>query len=39
MLTMVAGVMMPEAHEHGGKTVAMFTVLGYAMAAGLAAVG
>ena len=39
MLTMLADAMMPEAFLHGGKTVGMFTVLGYAMSAGLAAMG
>jgi ZIP family zinc transporter len=39
MLTMLADAMMPEAFQHGGKTVGLFTVLGFAMAAGLAATG
>jgi len=39
MLTMLADAMMPEAFEHGGKTVGLFTVLGFAMAAVLSAMG
>jgi zinc transporter, ZIP family len=33
MLTMLADAMMPEAFEHGGKTVGLFTVMGFLMAA------
>jgi zinc transporter, ZIP family len=33
MLTMLADAMMPEAYEHGGKTVGLFTVLGFLGAA------
>ena len=33
MLTMVADAMMPEAFEHGGKLVGLFTVLGFLLAA------
>lgn len=33
MLTMLADAMMPEAFEHGGKLVGLFTVLGFLMAA------
>ena len=29
MLTMLADAMMPEAFEHGGKLVGLFTVLGF----------
>jgi ZIP family zinc transporter len=32
MLTMLADAMMPEAFEHGGKAVGLFTVLGYLVA-------
>jgi ZIP family zinc transporter len=32
MLTMLADAMMPEAFEHGGKTVGLFTVLGFLVA-------
>jgi ZIP family zinc transporter len=35
MLTMLADAMMPEAYEHGGRTVGLTTVLGFAAAAGL----
>jgi ZIP family zinc transporter len=35
MLTMLADAMMPEAFEHGGKTVGLFTVLGFLIAAAL----
>jgi ZIP family zinc transporter len=35
MLTMLADAMMPEAFEHGGVLVGLFTVLGFLMAAGL----
>jgi len=37
MLTMLADAMMPEAYEHGGKTVGLFTVLGF-LAAGVLSV-
>lgn len=33
MLTMLAEAMMPEAFEHGGKAVGLFTVLGFLVAA------
>lgn len=33
MLTMLADAMMPEAFEHGGKTVGLFTALGFLFAA------
>jgi zinc transporter, ZIP family len=33
MLTMLADAMMPEAFEHGGKLVGLFTVLGFLLAA------
>ena len=33
MLTMLADAMMPEAYEHGGKLVGLFTVLGFLAAA------
>jgi zinc transporter, ZIP family len=36
MLTMLADAMMPEAFEHGGKLVGIFTVMGFLMAAILA---
>ncbi len=36
MLTMLADAMMPEAFEHGGKLVGLFTVLGFLAAAVLA---
>jgi ZIP family zinc transporter len=39
MLTMLADAMMPEAYEHGGKLVGIFTVLGYLFAAMLAVIG
>ena len=35
MLTMLADAMMPEAFEHGGNLVGLFTVLGFAVAAAL----
>jgi len=35
MLTMLADAMMPEAFEHGGKLVGLFTVLGFGVAAAL----
>jgi zinc transporter, ZIP family len=37
MLTMLADAMMPEAFEHGGKLVGIFTVMGFLLAAVLAA--
>lgn len=39
MLTMLADAMMPEAFEHGGKTVGLFTALGFLLAAVLSVVG
>jgi ZIP family zinc transporter len=33
MLTMLADAMMPEAFEHGGKLVGLFTVLGFLLSA------
>jgi ZIP family zinc transporter len=33
VLTMLAGSMMPEAYEDGGRRVALFTALGFAIAA------
>ena len=36
MLTMLADAMMPEAFEHGGMLVGIFTVMGFLMAAVLA---
>jgi ZIP family zinc transporter len=38
MLTMLADAMMPEAFEHGGKAVGLFTVLGFLAAAMLSVV-
>lgn len=38
MLTMLADAMMPEAFEHGGLTVGLFTVLGFLLAAMLSAI-
>jgi ZIP family zinc transporter len=38
MLTMLADAMMPEAFEHGGKLVGIFTVMGFLMAAILAVI-
>jgi len=38
MLTMLADAMMPEAFEHGGKLVGIFTVMGFLAAAVLAVV-
>lgn len=38
MLTMLADAMMPEAFEHGGKTVGLFTVMGFLLAAVLSIV-
>jgi ZIP family zinc transporter len=35
MLTMLADAMMPEAFEHGGKLVGIFTVMGFLVAAAL----
>jgi ZIP family zinc transporter len=37
MLTMLADAMMPEAFEHGGMTVGLFTVLGFLLAGILSA--
>lgn len=37
VLTMLADSMMPEAFQHGGKAVGLFTVLGYAVAAAMSA--
>jgi ZIP family zinc transporter len=39
MLTMLADAMMPEAFEHGGKTVGLFTVMGFLLAAVLSFMG
>ena len=39
MLTMLADAMMPEAFEHGGMTVGLFTVLGFLLSAMLSAMG
>ena len=39
MLTMLADAMMPEAFEHGGNTVGLFTVMGFLLAAVLSFVG
>ena len=39
VLVMLADSMMPEAFEHGGKSVGLLTVLGYLAAAALTAVG
>jgi ZIP family zinc transporter len=39
MLTMLADAMMPEAFEHGGKTVGLFTVLGFVLAGALSSMG
>ncbi len=36
MLTMLADAMMPEAFEHGGRLIGLFTVVGYLVAAMLA---
>jgi zinc transporter, ZIP family len=38
MLTMLADAMMPEAFEHGGKLVGLFTVMGFLVAAVLSVV-
>ena len=38
LLTMLADSMMPEAFEHGGKLVGIFTVMGFLAAAVLAVV-
>jgi ZIP family zinc transporter len=38
MLTMLADAMMPEAFEHGGRAVGLFTVLGFLIAAILSVV-
>ena len=37
ILTMLADTMMPEAFEHGGKLVGVFTTLGFALAFGISA--
>jgi zinc transporter, ZIP family len=37
ILTMLADTMMPEAYEHGGKLVGLFTTLGFALAFGISA--
>jgi ZIP family zinc transporter len=39
VLVMLADSMMPEAFEHGGKTVGLLTVLGYLLAAVLTVAG
>lgn len=39
LLTMLADTMMPEAFEHGGKLVGLFTVLGFSMAVALDRIG
>jgi ZIP family zinc transporter len=39
MLTMLADAMMPEAFEHGGMTVGLFTALGFLLAAVLSIIG
>jgi ZIP family zinc transporter len=39
MLTMLADAMMPEAFEHGGKLVGIFTVMGFLVAAILSVIG
>jgi len=39
VLTMLADSMMPEAFEHGGKSVGLITVLGYLIAAALTFAG
>lgn len=38
MLTMLADAMMPEAFEHGGITVGLFTVLGFLVSAALSVI-
>ena len=38
ILTMLADTMMPEAFEHGGKLVGVFTTLGFALAFAISAV-
>jgi zinc transporter, ZIP family len=37
ILTMLADTMMPEAFEHGGKLVGLFTTLGFALAFAISA--
>jgi len=37
ILTMLADTMMPEAFEHGGKLVGLFTTAGFAVAFALSA--
>lgn len=39
MLTMLADAMMPQAFEHGGRLVGLFTVMGFAAAAALSLLG
>lgn len=39
MLTMLADAMMPEAFEHGGRLVGLFTVMGFLAAAILSVIG
>jgi ZIP family zinc transporter len=39
MLAMLADAMIPEAYEHGGKLVGLFTVLGFTAAAALSVAG
>jgi zinc transporter, ZIP family len=39
MLTMISDAMIPEAYEHGGKMVGLFTVFGFLVAAVLAVAG
>jgi zinc transporter, ZIP family len=38
MLTMLADAMMPEAYEHGGRLVGLFTVMGFLIAAMLSVI-
>jgi zinc transporter, ZIP family len=38
MLTMLSDAMIPEAYQHGGKTVGLFTVLGFIVTAVLSAI-
>jgi zinc transporter, ZIP family len=38
ILTMLADTMMPEAFEHGGKLVGLFTTAGFALAFGISAI-
>jgi ZIP family zinc transporter len=39
ILTMLADTMMPEAFEHGGRLVGIFTTIGFAVAFGLSVMG